>query len=56
MLFASLVDDPGEELPEPTASRERERLFSLVERLAEFDAYKDTTTQHNTLYRRSEAK
>src|SRR2546425_147827 len=41
MLFAALVDDPGEFLPKKEAERERERLMHLVERLALFDAYKD---------------
>ena len=41
MLFASLVDDPGESLPEREADLERQRLFDLVERLSSFDAYKD---------------
>lgn len=41
MLFATLVDDPGEYLPEKEAERERERLMELVERLSKFDAYKD---------------
>ncbi len=41
MLFAALVDDPGEHLPEKDAEKERERLIQLVERLSKFDAYKD---------------
>jgi putative DNA methylase len=41
MLFASLIDDPGEHLPEHEANLERERLRQLIERLAKFDAYKD---------------
>src|ERR1019366_1847860 len=41
MLFASLIDDPGEYLPEKEAQCERERLMQLIERLSEFDAYKD---------------
>src|SRR5437899_114558 len=41
MLFAALVDDPGEHLPDDEADRERQRLWSLVERLAVFESYKD---------------
>jgi len=41
MLFAALVDDPGEHLPEKEAERERERLMRLVERLSTFEAHKD---------------
>ncbi|MFN0071170.1 MAG: DUF1156 domain-containing protein [Chloroflexota bacterium] len=36
VIFASLVDDPGNYLPEDAAERERERLFRLIERLAEW--------------------
>lgn len=41
VLFASLVDDPGEYLPEEEAHRERERLFKLLERLVNWDNVKD---------------
>ncbi len=41
MLFAALVDDPGEYLPEKEAELERGRLMQLVERLSRFDAHKD---------------
>jgi putative DNA methylase len=41
MLFATLIDDPGEHLQYPEAALERERLFRLIERLSSFDAYKD---------------
>lgn len=41
MLFASLIDDPGEHLPEKEAERERHRLFELLERLSSFDSYND---------------
>src|SRR5713226_1243219 len=41
MLFASLIDDPGEHLSGIEADCERQRLFDLVQRLSSFDAYKD---------------
>src|SRR5437879_1359293 len=41
MLFASIVDDPGEYLSEKEADRERQRLLRLVERLSVFEAHKD---------------
>ena len=41
MLFATLVDDPGEHLAEKDVQPERERLMQLVERLSKFEAYKD---------------
>ncbi|TBH17454.1 DUF1156 domain-containing protein [Thermus thermamylovorans] len=41
VLFASLVDDPGEYLPEEEARRERQRLFDLMERLVDWDLVKD---------------
>ena len=41
VLFASLVDDPGEYLPEPDAQRERDRLFALIRRLVNWDEVKD---------------
>jgi putative DNA methylase len=37
VLFASLVDDPGEYLPEKEAEAERQRLFRLIERLVNWD-------------------
>ncbi|RMH56278.1 MAG: DUF1156 domain-containing protein [Deinococcus-Thermus bacterium] len=40
VLFASLVDDPGEYLPPEQAERERERLFGLLERLVDWDNVK----------------
>jgi putative DNA methylase len=40
-LFASLVDDPGNDLPEQEADLERRRLFKLIERLIPFDAIED---------------
>ena len=36
MLFASLVDDPAEYLPEEAAAKERTRLFGVIERLVVF--------------------
>ncbi len=41
VLFASLVDDPGEHLPEDRAAKERERLFALLERLVNWDEAKN---------------
>src|SRR5947207_15075274 len=41
MIFASLVDDPSEHLPDEAAAQERLRLFGIVERLSAFDGYKD---------------
>lgn len=41
MLFAALVDDPGEHLGEEQATTERRRLFKLIEYLAAFDSFKD---------------
>jgi len=37
VIFASLVDDPGNDLPEPEADRERQRLFGIIERLVDWD-------------------
>src|SRR5881392_682771 len=33
VLFASLVDDPGNDLPEIEAKKERDRLFRIIEQL-----------------------
>ncbi len=41
VLFASLVDDPGEYLPEDKANTERERLFRLIEQLVNWDNIND---------------
>lgn len=41
VLFASVVDDPGEHLPEDQATKERERLFALLERLVNWDEAKN---------------
>src|SRR5436309_1746754 len=43
MLFAALVDDPAEHLPEELAEAERDRLLDLVARLSSFDSHKDRT-------------
>jgi putative DNA methylase len=40
-LFASLVDDPGEHLPQAEAESERYRLFNLIERLVPWEAQHD---------------
>ncbi len=37
VLFASLVDDPGKDLPEAEAKVERERLFRLIEQLVKWE-------------------
>lgn len=37
VLFASLVDDPGEYLPESEAQLERQRLFRLIEDLVQWE-------------------
>ncbi|MGH8065571.1 MAG: DUF1156 domain-containing protein [Candidatus Entotheonellia bacterium] len=44
VLFASLIDDPGNELPDNEAERERHRLFQLIERLVPFEAINDQQT------------
>ena len=41
MIFASLVDDPGEYLPEPAADKKRAELFALIERLVSWEANND---------------
>jgi putative DNA methylase len=37
MVFASVIDDPGNDLKENAASKERERLFSIIEQLVNMD-------------------
>jgi putative DNA methylase len=37
VLFASLVDDPGNDLPEERAKEERARLFRLIEQLVKWE-------------------
>src|SRR5258707_7805082 len=37
VLFASLVDDPGNDLPPEEAKKERERLFRLIEQLVKWE-------------------
>ncbi len=41
VIFASLVDDPGNDLPEREAERERQRLFGIIERLVDWDNVND---------------
>jgi putative DNA methylase len=41
IIFASLVDDPGEHMAPPEADRERQRLFDLIQRLVQWDANND---------------
>ena len=36
MIFASLVDDPANDMPEPKASEERERLFRIIDELVKW--------------------
>ncbi len=37
VIFASLVDDPGNDLSPETADKERQRLFGIIERLVDWD-------------------
>ncbi len=37
VLFASLVDDPGNDLPPEEAKKEREHLFRMIERLVQWE-------------------
>ena len=37
VIFASLVDDPGNDLPPAAADKERQRLFGIIERLVDWD-------------------
>jgi len=37
VLFASLVDDPGEYMPDEEATAERQRLFALIEELVQWE-------------------
>jgi len=37
VLFASIVDDPGNHLPELEAAKERERLFKIIEELVKWE-------------------
>ncbi len=41
ILFSSLVDDPGNSLPEKQAAKERKRLFGIIERMLPFEAIHD---------------
>src|SRR5260370_4607523 len=38
VVFASLVDDPGEYLPAEAAETKRQELFALIERLAAWES------------------
>jgi putative DNA methylase len=38
-LFASLVDDPSNELPDKEAQEERRRLFSIIEQIVPFQSH-----------------
>jgi Adenine-specific DNA methylase containing a Zn-ribbon len=46
VLFASLVDDPGNDLPPDAASKERERLHRLIERLVKWENAQDEAVLH----------
>jgi putative DNA methylase len=37
VLFASLVDDPSNDLPEEEAREERDRLFALIEKMVKWE-------------------
>src|SRR5689334_11704982 len=41
MLFASVIDDPSNDLPPEAAAQERAALFELVEKLVPLDAGRD---------------
>jgi len=41
MVFATLVDDPSNDLPPDEADRERQRLFSVMEQLVEWENSND---------------
>jgi len=43
VLFASLVDDPGNDLPEAEANHERQKLFNLLERLVRYENSDDAS-------------
>ena len=40
LLIASVVDDPGNDLPADAANKERQRLFRVIESIAPLDAFK----------------
>jgi putative DNA methylase len=46
VLFASLVDDPGNDLPDKEAEAERKRLFGIIEQLVLWDNVNDETVLH----------
>ena len=39
LLIASVIDDPGNDLPPAAAAEERNRLFRLIENTADLDAF-----------------
>ena len=38
VIFASLVDDPSNDQPEELASKERERIFKIIEKMVQWDS------------------
>src|SRR5258708_20365802 len=46
VLFASLVDDPGNDLPEKEAKIERKRLFGIIEELVLWENSNDERVLH----------
>src|SRR5258708_104757 len=46
VLFASLVDDPGNDLPEKEAEVERNRLFGIIEELVLWENSNDERVLH----------
>lgn len=46
VLFASLVDDPGNDLPPDAAAKERKRLHRLIEQLVKWENAHDETVLH----------
>jgi putative DNA methylase len=47
VLFASLVDDPGNDLPEKEAEAERKRLFAIIEELVLWENSNNERVLHN---------
>ena len=48
LLLASVIDDPGTDLPKNEAASVRKTYFDLLRRLAELDAYKDANLMAKT--------
>jgi putative DNA methylase len=46
VLFASLVDDPGNDLPDKEAEAERKRLFGIIEQLVLWENVNDERVLH----------